>query len=579
MKIICDKFIYDPETELNEVNYFSPTRETTTERLDLVPYLMEGGITAISYPKVKIDETNAVYIESGDVTLTLTNTLIGWGDLNNYTTLTEVLLTDFFGFYTTEKAIFEIKIYDSSDNLLFTGIIRKYNLVFSERSNEVMSVLVRGLEKEFSNYFLTKEIIRFEDIPNFPFQNIGYYGLRFSYLSDTFNRNLSNVVFDYNTNFSHFIHEYIMAGKPYIYHPCNNLPAESNQVLILKSGYESFYYDRVDAYTFFNSTLISMGWKWYFKGGIMHIDKRSDNTKDVQNIPFSDILSHSIENELNSVINTVVVDNGEWYGWDRSSIQSELGAMNVPSEYEDQNYNLGGGSKALYNVDNVFGNSNVSTPFRSLILQTTGQIQGGYYDRVFNDYAFVNDIGLSNEESLFLSYFFLINATLWLRQYQNFIYKLSETISFNPYVPSGINSSLLDVSYARINGGVPLNGRTFYGNGNAHQNGFPASRSGIYYRGNPGSAMLKRVGGGSNYQGYDYYVTTDEFKNNLRTLTTGGDATILNVTVTGLINDFDKIFSITDYPYANFQNKLFTYSEISLDVLGNTTSIKLTSIN
>ena len=112
------------------MNYFSEASETTRDGIELMPYLMEGGLSEITYPKNKVDENNIVFIESGDVSLNLTNTLQGYGDLNNYLNLTEVLLTDFFGFYTPEKSIFKVEIFDNDDDSLFTGIFRKYDIVF-----------------------------------------------------------------------------------------------------------------------------------------------------------------------------------------------------------------------------------------------------------------------------------------------------------------------------------------------------------------------------------------------------------------------------------------------------------------
>lgn len=570
MKITCIKYRFADSTELPEVNYFSEASETTRDGIELMPYLMENGLSEITYPKNKVDENNIVFIESGDVSLNLTNTLQGYGDLNNYLNLTEVLLTDFFGFYTPEKSIFKVEIFDNDDDSLFTGIFRKYDIVFSDRTNEILSINIKGLDKEFAEYYESKRLIPFDEMFNVAYTNVNFTGLKFSPLKEVLKKNFPKVLFDFEAVSDHFIHMYIVAGKPYIYHPFTYMPlSNANNVLTLKTGYECFYEDATLKYDYFNSLIMSMGWKWSFKNGVMVIEKRADTSKSNYVIDYSDVLSHSVENELSQIIDSVIIDNGQYYGVNNNEIQEDPNAMNIYSSDSQKYHYLGGQSKAVYSNGDY---NNTEKPYASFNLIGTS------YFRTFLNWRFTTEkAGDSKDTSLRLRHFFGLNEFGYLYQFQSYNYDLNKTIYFKPRIPSFYNSGALDTANARPI--LNINPAYVYGNGNFLRKDFAGNEHTIYFEGNPGSSMLKINTFLTSYEPYDYYIQTNEFKNNLKTLTNDADSSIINITVNGLIKDFDKNFMISGYPYANYTSKVFTFTEISYDVLGNKTKLKLISIN
>lgn len=578
MKIICNKYSYPSATEINEVNYFSETSEETREELDLYPYLLQGGLSPITSVKTKVDDNNKVYLEVGDVTLNLSNTLTGWGDVYNYKSISETLLTDFFGYYSDNKELFKIQIYDNNNDLYFSGVFRKYDISFPDRSNEQLNVTVRSLEKEFAEYYSGQDMLPVTDITNYYFTDLFYSGLKFLYIDEILKKSFPRVQFDFENDTSHFIHSYIMANKPYIYAPCNVLAPGSGNTLILKTGYEAFKNDGVDVYDYFKSIMLSMGWKWTFAGETLKIERRTDFGLSEYDINYVDIISHSTGNDLVDVIDTVAVDNGQYYGYDNRLVQEQAGAMNIYCQDGSLFYfcYLGGQQKAIYSEGYVY--NNYERPFQKLQLSGLLPVR---YERIFNNWAFTVQQGNdTTEESLKMRYLFGVNYG-WLYQYQILSYDLNRTIQFNPRIPSAEKSAVLNLSYPRTTGGI--GGLIFYGNGNAWQETNGTAYNGdwqsIYYRGNAGSGMLKIDSVSNTYTPYDNYIRSDEFNNNMKSLLTGGDTVNLTVSVNGLISDYNRFYTMKDYPYADYSNKKFVYNEVTFDILNNVTTLKLTSVN
>lgn len=570
MKIICSKYNFANTVEYSEISPFSDERETTRDSIDLYPYLLQNGLSQISIPKKEIDENNSMYIEAGNVTLSLTNTLSGYGDVNNYLNLSETLLTDFFGYYTTDRAYTKVDIYDNDDNNLFTGVIRKQDIAFDERSSEVMNIIVRSIDKEFADYYSNKPLISFPEIPNYQFTGIAYAGLNFAYASDVIKRNFLKVTFNFQSDITHFLYDYIVAGKPYIFFPQNNLVQGAGTTLILKTGYDSFHYDVCSAYTYFNSMLLSMGWKWYFKGGICHIEKLADNDRQIHTIDYADILSHGINNELKAPITAVNIDNGEYYGNISDEIQTESRAMNLLSE-DGNYYYLGGRSQIVYSSQGEFYQINEERPFRQL----NWLVSQSRYGRVFFGWDFHTEKSDDNvSDKLRVRNYFGLDSG-WTFQYLVKNYVLNNTLRFFPHIPSTENSAVLNLELARTTNSA------YYGNGNAHPAtyGVGSLNAGVYYRGNAGSGMLKYDLATLKYTPYDYYVKTPEFQANMETYITKDLADRINITVDGIISDFDKNYQISNYPYANYQSKVWTYEDVTFDILNNTTSLKLISIS
>lgn len=574
MKILARKYNYDSSVETNEVNYFSPTAETTRDELDLYPYLMAGGLSEITSVKTLIDETNTVYIEAGDVTLNLTNTLTGWGDVYSYTSLAEISLTDFFEYYNDNKSIFHIRIYDNNDNNFFEGVIRKTDLTFEDRTNEVIQIIVKSLDKEFANYYSTQVIINRDTMYTFTRSDLNFTNLQFIFLAECLVKNFPKVTFNFAPDITNFVWSYIMATKPYIYSPCNVLSLGNANTLILKTGYDSYVNDRANRYEFFSSVVQSMGWKWEFKQGVLYVEKRADLNQPEYNINYADILFHSVDKNEIQNISSVIIDNGSWAGLYTQDRFDESTIMHILDTDDGLYYYLGGASKAVYSKSELYSNN--INPFRGLVV--AGTVFNSVYTRNFSNWGFTTERD-SADQFLKLRYFFLLNTGTYSYQYQTYNYDLNQTIHFKPLIPSEESSSVLDTGNVR----PLLLGATGYGNGNHYKNIngiFEGNASSIYYNGNAGSSMLRVVSGASNpYIPYDAYIKSSEFENNLKTLTTEEGSISMNVTISGVLTSLDYIFKFPDYPYADFSNKKFICKESSIDLLNQTTTLKVIAIN
>lgn len=574
MKLICDIYNYADAVEYIDINYFSPVREDTRERIDLYDYLIVNGISNISLAKSQRSETDSkFYIEAGNVSLKLSNTLIGYSDVNNYANLTEVLLTEFFQYNTNSKRLFKLTVYDDNDNSLFTGFFRKQNIGFEDRSSEIMTIDVVGIEKEFVSYFSNQKLIDYSQVVPNTYFNFNFQGLQFATLMNVLINNMPTVNFEFVNNTLHFLKNYIVAIRPYIYSPVNNLESFSS-TLVLKSGYEQFQLDGTDIYSYFNSLITPMGWKWFFKGEQLYIEKRSDRDKAVTVIDYNDVISHSFIKNVEVPIENVIINNGEWYGHDPENFVVSQ-AMNLIDSQGLYQY-LGGESAVRYIEGNVgiFGSrANVTRPFGGLTL--TGNILNYHYERNFDNYSFsiVHD---DTEDYERFRFYFGVQPG-WTYQYQIESYNKSNTVVIDPVIPSSHTTAVLNLESARstaTSGG-------YYGNGNAYVGVtavYNSNVSSMYYRGNPASSMLRYDIGRDVYIQYDDHVRSEEFRDSLKTYTNDEDVIRIELQVNGLLTDYDTDYKIENYPYENYADKRFTYENLEYDINTNTTLINLVSV-
>lgn len=216
MIITCKKYQFTLPPDPENRNYFSDDAKTLITEIDLADYLMKDGLGKISYANSKIDESNAQYYETGTVDLKLSNTNTGWGSLGEY--INSDKLTDFFELNNfTEQFVFYVEIRQvESDRILFTGVIRKDGISFTDRANEILDIMVLGLEKEFADYYSNLPLVPFSDLP---VENMNFTldGLQFANLGWVFIKNLSNVQFAFGSD--PVVTKYRVANRGYFYAP------------------------------------------------------------------------------------------------------------------------------------------------------------------------------------------------------------------------------------------------------------------------------------------------------------------------------------------------------------------------
>lgn len=578
MILLCKKYQYGYLPDYKSRNYFNTLERTYIGEIDLADYLIKDGLSEITYSQIAVDENNAMHYETGSVELTLSNTLTGYGSTAGYTRLSETFLHEFFEIENyTDAFLFtlEIREDDRSDNI-FVGVIRKDGMKFSNRANEVFQVMALSLDKEFELYFSDSEIPPFTDIPGASISiELEKPGQNYANLSDVLRVMFAGVSLAVDS--SHFINDYYVAQRGYIYSPVPTAMRDKNY-LAIPAGYESFYLDKIDKFTYFNSLLMSMGWVWGFEAEHLHIKKLRDTTEDVTEINYvDDFISHSVTYEERNAIRNVVIDGVEYYGARNAIIDDTSTAMNLQffeTWYGIQGlkyYYLGGLNHKIYSSGVVNPGTNSNTPFKEL--RVRGIVGGAVYDRFFDDDSisvedetdlsgkyrrkFINDIALTNWYAVDSLGFETIDD--------------KNTIYLKPYINSGTNGTHLDITQARTTN------NQFYGLGNAYNPAQDPGVNGIYSRGNPASSMLKHAGS-QVYEDYEYYCNSAEFRNNMSMLTGRGDRLRIECVLDGIYTGFNSLYQIEDYPYHTIGADLFKAEKTSIDLINNSTKLSLVQL-
>lgn len=542
----------------------------------MADYLLKDGLSPITYSRIAVDENNAMHYESGGVTLRCSNTLYGYGSTANYAGLSETLLHEFFEVHNSADAfLFTVEIRESDrDELLFAGVIRKDGITFDERRNEILNIEALSLDKEFQDYFSGQLLPDFDNIPaSSVVAQLTLDGQSYARLTDVIRAMFPGVSFNFSS--SHFAYRYFMAKRGYMYAPVSSALRGTN-TLVIPAGYESFYLDKIDCFTFFNSLLMSMGWRWGFEGTTCKVKKLYDATETITEIDFEDsFISHSMSFEVRHSIRNVIMDGVEFYGTNTERISNAGTAMNTlffDNYYGIQGlsyYYLGGVNHKIFDGA-ISPVTNSSQPFRNLLLRNI--VGGAVYDRDFSG----DTVSIQSDQEIEGKYkrTLIQNITL-LSWYANdelgsIVYDDNHTLYLRPYMNSGNNGTHLDISVAR------RTNNQYYGNGNAYNAAQDAGNNGIYSRGNPGSTLL-RLANDLVYEDYNYYTNSQEWRDQMKTLTGSGDRLRMEVLLHGLITGINARYSIDNYPYHDIEGVMFTAEKTELDLINNTTKLSLVS--
>jgi len=569
--ITCKKYQFTLPPEPNERNWFSVETKTLIETIDLADYLIKDGLGKLKYASSRQDESNTQYIESGSVELKVLNMIEGWGSLGEYVTTDK--LTDFFEFYNfTEQFIYKVEIReDERSDVIWAGIVRKEGISIPDRKSEVLEITILSLDKEFADYYSNKSLVSFDEFPevNMTFQ---LAGLRFTTLDWVFLKNFPNVNFTFTT--PTFISDYRVAERGYFYAPLNGVLTRAGSTLCLMAGYEQFYFDTLSRYEYFNSIMLGMGWRWYFKGDTMYIQRRYELENDVVQIDFEDsFIGHGVSHESINTIKQVAVYSGEIYGARNKIIDTESTVMNVqfvPSPYNTAAYYyLGGHAWHIYKEGALINNRHY--PYSELF--RIGSIYNVLHNGEIISVADRAELKGGQEGKLTIK---TIDGVVYqgtiLDDITTDSYDDLETITLKPYSVSEPNGFHLDLTQASSSN------NQFYGNGNAYNAAQDAGNNGMYCLGTPATGLLKFNDTSLTYDDYSYYVNGDEFKHNMKTYTGGTDKIIINCVVNGIYSTVGARYQIANYPYAAIAGIVFVAESVEIDLINNVTTLKLISV-
>lgn len=571
MIITCRKYQFALPPEPNERNYFSLENRTLIETIDLADYLTKDGLGTLRYAESKQDESNSQYIESGSFDIEVMNTIAGWGNLGEY--INSDKLTDFFELNNfVEQFVFFVEIRESeSSEILWAGVVRKEGIIFPKRNNEVLNITVLSLDKEFAEYYSSKNLVSFD---NFPIVNMTFNltGLRWTTLDWVFLKNFPNVNFTFTT--PTFISDYRVAERGYFYAPLPDVLTRAGSTLSIMAGYEQFYLDNLDRYTYFNSIMLGMGWRWFFKGDTMYIQRRYDANNSITTLDFEDsFIGHGYSIQVENARKQVAVYGGEIYGARNQIIDTTSTVMNVqftPSPYSTAAYYyLGGHAWHMFKEGQVMNNRH--HPYSEL--NRIGSIYNVLHNGENITVADRAEEKGGQEGKLAMK---TMNTVVYqgtiLDDITTDVYSDAETVYIKPYRVSTANGFHLDLTQASSTN------NQFYGLGNAYNGAQDAGNNGMYCLGTPATGLLRLNESTLLYDDYQHYVNSPEFRNNMKTYTGGSDKLVINATVSGIYNSVGARYEINNYPYAAIGGIVFIAESVEVDLLNNVTNLKLISV-
>ena len=572
MRLICKKYRWDSATDTNDVNFFSSVAPVLVETFDLANYLIRDTLSPFGYDPEDVDSQNNLVIKASSVKFQLKNDISGTSRVSQ--------LQDFFEMYNTNDFIkFKFEFYgDESEEILFRGIIYKDGVTFNERSNDVVDTIVLGYEKEFKDYFIGQTLGSPDNwqpsggtITN-PIHINGFKFFSFSYaLKEIF----GGVDFASNT----FLNKYYLAEKPFTFAADN--PSDSDwfeeleNFMHIKTGYYCYYLDGINKYDWFDSTLSSKGWLWYFKNGKLVIKQRASN--EITATTTIDYLTEGIEdsviNELTTyAVDTVIMENGRYFdnGNPNTGDLRNAGLLIGFDSATGKARDVSGSDRMIFSSKNY---SNNQIPFRNFWKQGSNNYTiGGFPNHNYTEYA--GEQGTSYQfKKVSMT---LIPGTgdqyLFSDSYYN--YNTSNTLTVNPVINSLDNSGGIDRQNPRADTGA------YYGQGNFFYAANQVNTNGhIYYNGNPGNSLFKYESNTDKYINYETECRRQQFKDNFKPFLRGNNQVLIEIEVLKLITDPAQNIIINNYPYKDLSGKIFSIQKLSFDYLNQTSQLTLLMLN
>lgn len=556
IEIICRKYSW---TNLQGYgNYYRNFFQTDSDyfptyesQIDLYDYLVMDSLSDIEYTFDEFSfELDKIVKESSSVSL----------KLNNLKEVpTGVNLSTWFSIYSDNKQFYKYTItIKYNGTIKYFGVLYNEGIKFNNRIKEVIDIDVKGFESEFKDYYSNKRLSEITYFALSPSGIITTRDFKFAYLSEVLDKNIQSNWFWYGwyfdvANYDNAQDYYMVSKIGYMFAPAA-FGYWNKGSLYFPCGYDDFYNQGVNFFTYFDSLCNSMGWVWYFDFVVsgtearprLRIKKRSQIYASSLSLNFSKSMGHSI-NSANMDIKADVI---------------MMGGGGVTFDDEVFPYNLENLAKILITRDKTF--TNYFSPFEP---QGFTFFDSGVKFYSFNTYENYRITTLITDE--------LIS------------FKIGKSSTEFDYLDFDRNN-ILEIpliennSYkTRINTSDVRNNDAGYWNGITNANALGTSGTDMLYWGNPGGMILikKMYGAIISYVTYPEYIHTTNFRENFYKYLRGKEAFILEVDVNQLITDPAQSIYITGYDSDNATNNLLVnnkyYSILSLSYNLKTETSKL----
>jgi hypothetical protein len=544
MKIYIEKYSWLDSVEINNVNFFSDADKTLEDTLIVydsstgVACLTESSFGNVNYTFANVGEDNSLFFEASDLSFSLINNT----DLDS-----------FFEIYTNTNYIkFKLFIYDG-DNLIYTAIISKDGVKYSNRANSIIDITAIGYEKEFKDYFSNIKIDHPDTIPTLnPFTLTGLY---FKKLTSVLIKFFGENIFDISINSFLYTNRIYIADKPYIYSPLTEMAEDS--LLECKSGLINFYNSGMTKFAYFNYLCLSLGLVWFFYLDKIYIKNANDISLNELVIDYKEtFISHSIENsQLDFSKENIVIEAGEYYALDGHSTRTNQFPLTVRNSSGD--FYIGGYRNYVYSLLNE---DTIETKvYRGLTRQDFGSDK--YYIINYNNHTGKRYIDSDNYFSKYKKYVTVgtNNMSISLTT-SDYIYNVNNSVTISTGVTGRSNGSYLDTTNARGDSG------RYYGNGNSLSTTNAITDVEIGYTGSVGESCIFYDSVNAKYMNYDLYMRLDSTKKNFITYVKNNINVLMSLTIHKLITNPLQCNSLLNYPFANINNIKMSWSGLSFNI-------------
>jgi hypothetical protein len=549
VKILCHKYQFNSDIEIQEVNFFtSASNNTLIQTIDLYDYIIKQSLSPIEISVETVDDNQKLFYETSNVSLKCFNKIVN----------DNVSLSDFFQLYTQNSYFKYLINIEYDDRVVYTGILYPENIKMLDREQEIIDLSIVGLEKEFKEYYSNKYIPSLPEfetalptenfLPGFNSSELGYH-LRNTFFTAPYITNIRLI----GLGLYYIIHQ------PYLFRPDNKF---INDEVFVKTGYRCYQRDEYNLYDFFKSICLSMGWVWYFDNREMIIRNRYD----VRNFPVLEIEyndkfeKHDVENQFSDVGgDNIMIDDGEF--WSNGYLLSPTNGHTL------KEVDITGNRKIVLSDKNV--DTVTTNPFRQLKFISTS------YEINYSDFK-VYKFGEENITNINLKEVYCYPASDPTDIIEkNKSYNASMTLRVNPIINSRNQAGMINITQARTR----PNGDN-YGYGNYFTTVATLSDNTFAYRGNPGNCLVRYNTESTHLnENYQHYITTETFKNNFRPLLKSKLQLLLTIEYDGVLTSPSYIIKIKNYPYSNVvQDYTFSVQKIKYDLINKKTFLSIVKI-
>lgn len=549
MKILCKKYQFNSNIEIQEVNFFTADNNNTLlQTIDLYDYLVKQSLSPIEISVETVDDNQKLFYETSNVTLKCFNKIVNGN----------VTLANFFQLYNQDSYFKYLINIEYNNNIVYTGILYPENIKMLDREQEIIDLSIVGLEKEFKEYYSNKYIPSLPAnetalptqfvLPGFNSSELGYH-LRHTFFNSPYITNIKLIG----------IGLYYIIHQPYLYRPDNRF---INNEVFVKTGYKCYQRDEFNLYEFFKSICLSMGWVWYFDNREMIIRNRYDvNNFPVLEIDYNEKFEkHDVENQFSDIgADNVMIDDGEF--WSNGYLLTPTNGHTL------KEIDITGSRRIVLSDKNV--DTVTTNPFRQLKFISTS------YEINYSDFK-VYKFGEENLTNINLKEVYCYPSSDPLNIIENNkSYNASMTLKVNPIINSRNQAGLINITQAR----TAPNGDN-YGYGNYFTTNISLSDNTFAYRGNPGNCLVRYNTESTHLnENYQHYITTEAFKNNFRPLLKSKLQLLLTIEYDGVLTNPSYIVKIKNYPYSNsVHDYTFSVQKIKYDLINKKTFLSIVKI-